>query len=297
MLDVDANISSELGALASRPRTEGETQATVLWATSGLQTFDACSDLPRALVELRRARLEILNITRPECGDAPGGDATVFVHQVAECAQAQDAGLIVVSAHEQSAHSACALVSATGVPVLVVRPRIASGGILAATDLGHPELPVLRHARYLARVLKTTVVALHNVAPRGLEIDGEQVSRSFGDREATSRQLSLLLRATRVLHVANAVLTSVADPLDAVLAEARRRDSSLIVVGLRTLDRPARRMALPSELVNACRRSILIVPIEPQAATTADGLGAPLRDADAARLPVGHAEGGSIEHE
>jgi nucleotide-binding universal stress UspA family protein len=151
---------------------------------------------------------------------------------------------------------AIALASACRRPVLVARSHLSGGAIVAATDLLDGRYRVVRQASALGVALGSPVIAVHNVrclsAPLGACLDA-------GARpipELPRRVLADLPAAPEL------VVTTEVDSAGAILEQAQRHRSALIVVGART--RGARRSmsSIPAEIIARSRCSVLVMALE-----------------------------------
>lgn len=193
-----------------------------------------------------------------------------FVERVAIHARDIDCALIVVAPRAFLAGSAVtALAQRSNKPVLAARTSGVSQGIVAATDLRLEGLPVVGHAARLARDLHAELVALHNVDPIWIPAGGPltaMVTPVVVPRKAeTGDRRARLSALTRDLPVrVTPVVTSLIDPVYAILEEARKRSFGLIVVGTR--QRPAWKRLLggsvAARVVSRTQRSVLVSPIE-----------------------------------
>lgn len=193
-----------------------------------------------------------------------------FVERVAIHARSIDCDLIVVAPRAVLAGGVVtALARRANKPVLAARTSGASQGILAATDLRVEGLPVVGHAARLARDLHADLVAIHNVDPIWIPAGGpalpEMIAPAVVPRTTETRDRRARLSAlTSDLPVpVTPVVTSLIDPVYAILEEARTLGAGLIVVGTR--QRPAWERLLggsvAAQVVSRTQRSVLVSPI------------------------------------
>ena len=140
------------------------------------------------------------------------------------------------------------LARSTGVPLLIVSASSPKeGGVVAATDLSDPRLPVVHHARRLASSLRRRLTLVHN---------GEADARaSLAQVEAVTLALG---RDCQGLSV------RLPNTAAAVLAAARLEAARVIAVGVRSRTW-LRRWLSPSVatmVVARAQRSVLLVPID-----------------------------------
>lgn len=193
-----------------------------------------------------------------------------FVQRVAMHARAVDCGLIVVAPRAVLAGSVVtALARRSNKPVLAARTSGASQGILAATDLRLEGLPVVEHAARLASNLHAELFAIHNVDPLWMPASGpalpEMVAPVVVPRKAeTLDRRERLSALTSDLPVpVTPVVTSLIDPVYAILEEARTRGAGLIVVGTRQRTAWERLLggSVAAQVVSRTQRSVLVSPI------------------------------------
>lgn len=189
-----------------------------------------------------------------------------FTSTVCEHAEAIGASLIIVSGHERPGGRVTALARAAAVPVLVARARAAEETtILAATDLSDEQYPILRLAYKLGGLTRAPLVAVHNVAPKSTQLSvrarGQANSIAAPDPAVVTKRLEILVDVTRNLGFETAVLSSMLDPVDAVLREAKARHVDTIVVGTRA-PAPGERASVAAQVINLATQSVLVIPLE-----------------------------------
>jgi len=187
-----------------------------------------------------------------------------FVTQIGRYAEEVQAQLLLLPGQKEGVGEIVGALSArTRTPVLVSRTPRAVQTIVAATDLRHGEYPVLRFAGALGRRLNSDIVAVHNLDPqpmwgRAKAQDAADVLRGEPGRAAG---LQRLRRASEfLLAPVHAVVRDDADPVDAILDEARARNAHLVVIG----QRPGRRRdrsGVAARVVDFAQRSVLVIPI------------------------------------
>jgi len=187
-----------------------------------------------------------------------------FVTQIARYVEEVQAQLVLLPAQNDGVSQIVAALSAqTGTPVLVSRTPCNVQTIVAATDLRDSEYPVLRFAGELGQRLNSDIVAVHNLDPQPMcghagESDAADVLRGEPGRAAG---LERLRRASDYLVApVQAVVRDDADPVDAILDEARARGAHLVVIG----QRPGRRRdrsGVTARVVDFAQRSVLVIPI------------------------------------
>jgi nucleotide-binding universal stress UspA family protein len=183
-----------------------------------------------------------------------------FAHEVAGRAAELDASLVVLApSNGRLGVMATGLARTCARPVLVARGTAPSEVLLAATDLEDGYYRVLRRATELGAALDASVVAVHNVSclstPLGVHVDGcVKPAPEFPKRIAGQLPVPFAM-----------VVTTEVDPVDAILAQALRHRSPLIVVGTRRRRMGAlhRLKSVPAEIVDRCRCSVLVTPLEP----------------------------------
>jgi nucleotide-binding universal stress UspA family protein len=158
------------------------------------------------------------------------------------------AALLVIPAGELRGRDVTALARTTARPVLVLRPKLRDAhSIVAATDLKEPNFPVLRTARYLAAVRRSSVVALHALR-----------SRRFA--AAVSEKLK---SASAALGLDGSALLPAQDTVSAILDEAGKREADVIVVGTHERTPWARvvRSSIAAQLIDRAQQSVWVEPM------------------------------------
>jgi nucleotide-binding universal stress UspA family protein len=185
-----------------------------------------------------------------------------FVTQVARYVEQVQAQLLLLPPRTDGVSELVAELSArTRTPVLVSRRPCTLQTIVAATDLRDSEYPVLRFAGALGGRLNSDIVAVHNLDPQ--PVAGSEALRAPADvlrgEPGRAAGMARLRRASQqVLAPVQAVVRDDADPVDAILDEARARDAHLVVVGLRP---GRRRSGVAARVVDLAQRSVLVIPI------------------------------------
>lgn len=205
------------------------------------QTRAWCEDTLGEPVALQRLRIRF------------GNPAEAIALRAAEL----DARLVILApAPEPLGPTAIDVCCACSRPVLVARSFPAPPGVvIAATDLQDHEYRVIRQATTLGAALGARVVAVHNVsclsAPLG------------GCLEAGVKPAPELPRRVRTEQPAplDLVVTTEMDPVGAIIEQAQRHGSGIIVVGTRS--RSGRRFepSVPSEIVDRSRCSVLVTSL------------------------------------
>jgi nucleotide-binding universal stress UspA family protein len=290
MLDseLEPRESSEERPAAS-PRAGGRHTPRILVAADTHDAAPEMLDIARELVGLLGAELHLVRVTPGEPTAAARCESTLapthptldslvqqdghsvavaegeFVPTVCSYARELNASLVILPGYARRGRDVAKLVRSSGRAVLVAKRRLVSGIVLAATDLSDPRFPVVRRAGALGAVAQISVVAVHNVCPALVQLDGQagRIARIEADRAATGRQLQALVQVTSNFKIQTAVLTSLLDPVDAILHEARSRDASLVVVGAHLGGRAAKRSSVSADLVNLAPTSVLVVPLRP----------------------------------
>jgi nucleotide-binding universal stress UspA family protein len=187
-----------------------------------------------------------------------------FAEQVATCAEQLRAALIVVAAGELSGTRVTELVRVTGLPVLV-GPHSSSGSstIVAAINLKRRDTPVLHLARALGHLRHAPVVAVHNVPSVRQLISRLNPARLVQQQRALVACQRELAQVSAQLGVASAVVVQAADPVVAIMAEARALEADVVVVGTRAGRRLNRflRKSVAARLVDEAQGSVLVEPI------------------------------------
>jgi nucleotide-binding universal stress UspA family protein len=193
----------------------------------------------------------------PEHWQVRTGD---FVEEVAIHVRMLDATWVVIAPQfERMGPLVTALARAAGVPVLLSRSPIAEGRtVVAATDLLNPRYPVLDQAAVFGQRLERPLVAVHNITPRSrLVVRQRQTSPPIPHRDH-------LLRATRGFPVTvQSVVAREADPVKAILSQARGEQAGMIAVGTRAHSW-LHRMTIGSvseRVVDEAQRSVLVIPL------------------------------------
>jgi nucleotide-binding universal stress UspA family protein len=136
--------------------------------------------------------------------------------------------------------------------------------ILAATDLRNGEYPVLRFAGELGRRMNSQIVAVHNLDPQpmwGRARTPDAAADVLRGEPGRGAGLERLRRASEfLLAPVQAVVRDDADPVDAILDEARARDAHLVVIGQRPGGRRDR-FGVAARVVDFAQRSVLVIPI------------------------------------
>jgi nucleotide-binding universal stress UspA family protein len=187
------------------------------------------------------------------------------VEETIQAAVDLSAALVVLSLAEVRHPSAVtAIARVSGAPVFVVQPMSGSS-IVAATDLAHDGMPVVRLAADLMERLRSSLVVVHNV-PR-MEVEPEDVARlpqdELADCEASlvdfyRHKLDDSLASLRL--EARPVVLSQRTAADAILQTARRFEADLLVVGTPATP-PLFRSATAERVLKEAARSVLVLPL------------------------------------
>jgi nucleotide-binding universal stress UspA family protein len=244
VLPEEEEVGCALGAhnavtiLRAVERTLASHRATCSW----LRRLSSAADVPRRF-----------SIVRGE-----------FVTQVARYVEEVQAQLLLLPPHGEGFSELVASLSArTGTPVLVSRAPCKLRTILAATDLRDSEYPVLRFAGALGGRWNSDIVAVHNLDPQ--PVSGSEKAHAPADvlrgEPGRAAGMSRLRRASQqLLAPVRAVVRDDADPVDAILDEARAHDAHLVVVGLKQGHR-SNRCGVTARVVDLAQRSVLVVPV------------------------------------
>lgn len=143
--------------------------------------------------------------------------------------------------------SAAWLARACAVPCLVARSHQGRTGLLAATSLEDRLHPVLQEAARLAGALGRPLTVVHNASAEVVK-----AGRGAGAVERRLERVGVELGA-------EVVVTRAQDAVSGILAEARREDADLIVVGAPCS--PPNTGPVGARIVGFSRRSVLIVPL------------------------------------
>jgi nucleotide-binding universal stress UspA family protein len=192
-----------------------------------------------------------------------------FVEQVA--VQAAELGVVLIVVPPRNARmgrQVTSLARASNVPVLVMLKAVQSESIVAATDLGSPDYPVLRKAAELCRQLDAPLVAIHNINPvsvlmMGIETAWQIPLPAEGSKhKADTDRLAAL--SAKLSVDARPVIRHDVTAVDAILGEAREQDAGLVVVGTRRRQWSDRFLArsIAAQVVNRARRSVLVTPLD-----------------------------------
>lgn len=184
-----------------------------------------------------------------------------LVEQAAAHASELRSDVIVLAPYEtQCGTDVTELVHKSGLPVLVARAASASKVILAATNLDDPHFPVLAAASELAARFGSEVVAVHSVDPlSGMVCEGVASPIVRVDDTVAEKCAELLASVSPPLGPATRLVVShEANPVSAILYEARARDADLLVVGTS----PGSQW-VATQIVDRVRSSVLVVPLTP----------------------------------
>lgn len=216
--------------------------------------------LLHAMNDLTRTK-RALDETHAQCESlAPGLSSEqvlvrrgAHLHEAYRVASELKASLIVVPRQRGvSGRDVAWLASMADAPVLVARPSTRGDSIVAATDMRDPRYPVLHQAAAWSQRLEAPLVCVHNTA-----------GATAGPATPARSAIDLLQVALRFGRDAESIVARRADPLEAILGEARTREADLVVVGVRPrtwLDIFSAQ-SLASRLVDRARRSVLVTPI------------------------------------
>lgn len=180
-----------------------------------------------------------------------------FIEEATARAAELKARLIVLSpSMGRLGATATALAQAAMRPVLVARGGDSRGALVAATDLEDPEYRVVRRATEWGALFDAPVVAVHNVSclssPLGaLSTPCVRPAPELPSHVAVALPGSL-----------DMVVTTDLDPVEAILDQALRRQSRMIVVGARRRSGQVPRPRVPAEIVDRARCSVLVTSLE-----------------------------------
>lgn len=127
--------------------------------------------------------------------------------------------------------------------------------VVAATDMLHPQFPIVHSAARLARAIAAQVTVVHNLEGTGPSA-GVRLDTVL-DRVHSLERLSRELASVRAASVGTT--RSTADAIDAIADLAHARDADIVVVGARA----GRGRTLASLLDKLEGRSVLAVPLPP----------------------------------
>jgi nucleotide-binding universal stress UspA family protein len=179
-----------------------------------------------------------------------------LANEVVRQATELDVLLVVLAAStQQLGPTTTALARACSKPVLVARGAAPSGPIIAATDPNDDTHRIIGYSKELSVILKAPVVAVRPDvgSARGLGTIFRRVPETAASLES---------RAADAHEPLCPVTMSVTDRVDAILAEATRHRSGLIVVGTGQPGSNASPQSDPlaEELVDRARCSVLVAP-------------------------------------
>lgn len=204
----------------------------------------------------------------------PHGDHTLEIVRGAladvglDAARAQDPVVVVLDA-EAGPKLACRVVDDLGVPALVARDPRSNGELIAASDMAHPDLPVLAAARDYARALDRPVTYFHNVRPMPPFVGdpatdlGPVVSTAELEAKAISDRLARLRRFARGERDGETVLARKDSTVETLLELVRNRGADLVVVGRDERSWFSRLLGrgVTERVVEQSPRSVLVVPM------------------------------------
>lgn len=152
------------------------------------------------------------------------------------------------------------------VPVLVARAATSHEEIVVATDLAETDTPVLRTAAEFASFLHAHVVALHSMAPipPGPMLDPNwSLPFTLESEQYAMRGLRLERAAAKLAIDVETVVACEANPVDAILGEARTRDADLVIVGSHPRGWLGRlwHRNVAARVINQADRSVLVMPL------------------------------------
>jgi nucleotide-binding universal stress UspA family protein len=168
-----------------------------------------------------------------------------------------DARLVVLAPGADSLGPlAMSVARACSRPVLLARNSVAGGTVIAATDLRDGRYPVVRQASALGAALGARVVAVHNVRclsnPLGVCPDA-------GARPVLELPRQMLAELPASLDL---IVTTEVDPVGAILEQAQRHRSGVIVVGARSRSGRRSDVSVPLEVIARSRCSVLVTSLE-----------------------------------
>jgi nucleotide-binding universal stress UspA family protein len=202
---------------------------------------------PGASVERAHAARSRL-ARRPAAGGAPplltlpAGDTS----QLARTLRALEAQVVVLaSTRTWPGDCVVHLAEESGITCVVARRPRPAQGVIAASSLLDPKLPVIHAAANWASALHQPLTLLHHVEPH--------IARA--DAPSLEAQAERLARA----HDASVTLTHGSDPVADILHVARASDADVIVVGVPATHGSASRCVAPRVAAMAWR-SVMVVP-------------------------------------
>lgn len=179
-----------------------------------------------------------------------------LANEVARHAAELDAVMVVLAATTQRLGPTTTLLARVcSRPVLVARGAAPSGPIVAATEHDDPDW-VIRYCTELGARLKASVVAIH---PDGSSLGLYTTYRRMPTLASTEA------RAADGRHEPRSTITTAADQADAILAQAARYRSRLIVLGSgdQRVDASIRDDELAAEVVDRASCSVLVTSWPP----------------------------------
>ncbi len=228
-------------------------------------------EVSRALVDEATFKRDVFESAVWVRDMAPGCEVKVlagaFATVTASLARAIGPRVVVVSREDlDNVRDATFLVRETGLPVLVARSVESGSTIVAATDLLHRELPVLRAAADLASAMEAPLVAVHNVPALTIEpLTATGVPVAVGptpeDLSARARALEVAVRA--IDPDATALIVSESQASVGILQQAREHDADLVVVGAYGGSWMERVLfgSTADDVLRSARRSVLVLPL------------------------------------
>jgi nucleotide-binding universal stress UspA family protein len=190
-----------------------------------------------------------------------------LVEEAAIHAKSLNAGLIVLPpADFLWGSTVTSMARAAGCPVLVAREGFALRTILAATDMQHPDFPVLRCAGRLGRRADGKVIALHNIAPLAVMaggVLGPRVAVAYERPTPVDLEAKLVALSPELGTAAAAIVRSEHESAHAIVDEARRQNAGLIVVGThyRTWWQRVLGSSVAAGVVSRTERCVLVTPV------------------------------------
>lgn len=178
--------------------------------------------------------------------------------------------VVVVLDANASTGFACRIVDELGLPALVARDPRTGGELIAASDLGHPGLPVLSTARNYARALDRPITYFHNLRPMPPFVGdpatglGTFASGADLEDEVVSIRLARLRRFAGGEPDSEAVLAREASTVEALLDLVRDRRADLVVVGRDERSWLSRCLGrgVTERVIAQSPRSVLVVPTD-----------------------------------
>lgn len=180
-------------------------------------------------------------------------------------AREYESSLIVLGGATTTAQ-ACELVDELHLPVILAREARPSGRFLAASDMQHVTLPVLRTALELSRRCARDLTLFHNANPTVTTDEPACRYASMTDlvEAALAAKTARLHGLAGTSDHVEAVIARASTTESAILDLVRERDIDLVILGRRTRSWLGRVLGhrVTERIVARCTCSVMIVPIE-----------------------------------